>query len=125
MRVAMIGTGYVGLISGACFADFGHHVTCIDKDTERIAALKSAEIPLSDPGLADLVASNIAQERLSFSSRAEGIGQSEAIFIAVGTPSRRGDGHADLSYIYAAVQEIAPLLSPTAVVVAKSTVPVG
>jgi UDPglucose 6-dehydrogenase len=125
MRLTIIGTGYVGLISGACFADFGHHVTCIDKDTERIAALKRAEISIFEPGLADLVASNIAQERLSFSSRAEGIGQSEAIFIAVGTPSRRGDGHADLSYIYAAVQEIAPLLSPTAVVVAKSTVPVG
>jgi UDPglucose 6-dehydrogenase len=95
------------------------------KDTDRIAALKRAEISIFEPGLADLVANNIAQERLSFSSRAEGIGQSEAIFIAVGTPSRRGDGHADLSYIYAAVQEIAPLLSPTAVVVAKSTVPVG
>ena len=125
MRLTIIGTGYVGLTSGACFADFGHHVTCIDKDTERIAALKRAEIPIFEPGLADLIANNIAQERLSFSSRAEGIGQSEAIFIAVGTPSRRGDGHADLSYIYAAVQEIAPLLSPTAVVVAKSTVPVG
>jgi UDPglucose 6-dehydrogenase len=125
MRLTIIGTGYVGLISGACFADFGHHVTCIDKDTERIAALKRAEIPIFEPGLADLVANNIAQERLSFSSRAEGIGQSEAIFIAVGTPSRRGDGHADLSYIYAAVEEIAPLLSPTAIVVAKSTVPVG
>jgi UDPglucose 6-dehydrogenase len=125
MRVTIIGTGYVGLISGACFADFGHHVTCIDKNVERIAALKRAEIPFFEPGLADLVANNIAQERLSFSSRAEGISQSEAIFIAVGTPSRRVDGHADLSYIYAAVQEIAPLLSPMAVVVTKSTVPVG
>jgi UDPglucose 6-dehydrogenase len=125
MRLTILGTGYVGLISGACFADFGHQVTCIDKDTERIAALKRAEMPIFEPGLADLVANNMAQERLSFSSRAEGIGQSEAIFIAVGTPSRRGDGHADLRYIYAAVREIAPLLSPTAVVVAKSTVPVG
>ena len=125
MRVAMIGTGYVGLISGACFADFGHHVTCIDEDAGRIAALERGEIPVFEPGLADLVANNIAQERLSFSSRPEGIGQAEAVFIAVGTPSRRGDGHADLSYIYGAVREIAPLLSPTAVVVTKSTVPVG
>jgi len=125
MRVTMIGTGYVGLISGACFADFGHHVTCIDKDAERIAALKRAEIPIFEPGLADLVANNIAQEQLSFSSRPEGIGQAEAVFLAVGTPSRRGDGHADQRHIYGAVREIAPLLSPTAVVVTKSTVPVG
>jgi UDPglucose 6-dehydrogenase len=125
MRVTMIGAGYVGLVSGACFADFGHHVTCVDKDAGRIAALKRGEIPIFEPGLADLVATNMAQERLSFSTKPEGIDEADAVFIAVGTPSRRGDGHADLSYIYSAVREIAPLLSPTAVVVTKSTVPVG
>ena len=125
MRVTMIGAGYVGLVSGACFADFGHHVTCVDKDAGRVAALKRGEIPIFEPGLADLVATNMAQERLSFSTRPDGIDEADAVFIAVGTPSRRGDGHADLSYIYSAVREIAPLLSPTAVVVTKSTVPVG
>jgi UDPglucose 6-dehydrogenase len=125
MRVTMIGAGYVGLVSGACFADFGHRVTCVDKDAARIAALKRGEIPIFEPSLADLIASNVAHERLSFSTKPDGIGQAEAVFIAVGTPSRRGDGHADLSYIYGAVREIAPLLSPTAVVVTKSTVPVG
>ena len=125
MRVTMIGAGYVGLVSGACFADFGHHVTCVDKDAGRIAALKRGEIPIFEPGLADLVATNMAQERLSFSTKPDGIDEADAVFIAVGTPSRRGDGHADLSYIYSAVREIAPLLSPTAVVVTKSTVPVG
>jgi UDPglucose 6-dehydrogenase len=125
MRVTMIGAGYVGLVSGACFADFGHHVTCVDKDAGRIAALKRGEIPIFEPGLADLVATNMAQERLSFSTKPDGIDESDAVFIAVGTPSRRGDGHADLSYIYSATREIATLLSPTAVVVTKSTVPVG
>ena len=125
MRVAMIGAGYVGLVSGACIADFGHHVTCIDKDAGRISALKRCEIPIFEPGLAELVATNMAQERLSFSTRSEGLCEADAVFLAVGTPSRRGDGHADLSYIYSAVREIAPLLSPTAVVVTKSTVPVG
>src|SRR3984957_9895866 len=125
MRVTMIGAGYVGLVSGACFADFGHHVTCVDKDAGRVAALKRGEIPIFEPGLADLVATNMAQERLSFSTRPDGIDEADAVFIAVGTPSRRGDGHADLSYIYSAVREIAPLLSPTTVVVTKSTVPVG
>jgi UDPglucose 6-dehydrogenase len=125
MRVTMIGAGYVGLVSGACFADFGHHVTCVDKDAGRIAALKRGEIPIFEPGLADLLATNMAQERLSFSTKPDGIDEADAVFIAVGTPSRRGDGHADLSYIYSAVREIAPLLSPTAVVVTKSTVPVG
>jgi hypothetical protein len=96
MRVTTIGTGYVGLISGACFADFGHDVTCIEKDAQRTAGLNRAEIPIFEPGLADLVANNIAQERLTFSSRAEGIDQSEVMFIAVGTPSRRGGGYADL-----------------------------
>ena len=125
MRVTMIGAGYVGLVSGACFADFGHHVTCVDKEAGRIAALKRGEIPIFEPGLADLVATNMAQKRLSFSIKPDGIDEADAVFIAVGTPSRRGDGHADLSYIYSAVREIAPLLSPTAVVVTKSTVPVG
>jgi UDPglucose 6-dehydrogenase len=125
MRVTMIGAGYVGLVSGACFADFGHHVTCVDKDAGRIAALRRGEIPIFEPGLADLVATNMAQERLSFSTKPDGIDEADAVFIAVGTPSRRGDGHADLSYIYSAVREIAPPLSPTAVVVTKSTVPVG
>jgi UDPglucose 6-dehydrogenase len=125
MRVTMIGAGYVGLVSGACFADFGHHVTCLDKDTARVAALKRGEIPVFEPSLADLIASNVGQQRLSFSTKPDAIGQAEAVFIAVGTPSRRGDGYADLSYIYGAVREIAPLLSPTAVVVTKSTVPVG
>src|SRR6202044_583086 len=125
MRVTMIGAGYVGLVSGACFADFGHHVTCVDKDAGRIAALRRGEIPIFEPGLADLDATNMAQERLSFSTTPDGIDEADAVFLAVGTPSRRGDGHADLSYIYSAVREIAPLLSPTAVVVTKSTVPVG
>jgi UDPglucose 6-dehydrogenase len=125
MRIAMVGTGYVGLVSGACFADFGHDVTCVDKDENRIAALKRGEIPIFEPGLSDLVATNMAQERLAFSTRRDAICEAEAVFLAVGTPSRRGDGHADLSHIYAAVREIAPLLSPTAVVVTKSTVPVG
>jgi UDPglucose 6-dehydrogenase len=125
MRVTMIGAGYVGLVSGACFADFGHHVTCIDKDAGRMAALRRGEIPIFEPGLADLVATNSQQGRLEFAADASGIGGADAVFIAVGTPSRRGDGHADLSYIYGAVREIAPLLSPTTVVVTKSTVPVG
>src|SRR5271156_3706761 len=125
MRVIMIGAGYVGLVSGACFADFGHQVTCIDKDTAKVAALNRGEIPIFEPGLADLVAANMRQGRLEFAADTLRIGQAEAVFIAVGTPSRRGDGHADLTYVYEAVREIAPLLSPAAVVVTKSTVPVG
>jgi len=125
MRVAMIGAGYVGLVSGACFADFGHQVTCIDKDAARIAALKRGEIPIFEPGLAELVESNVRQGRLEFAAEASRIGEAEAIFIAVGTPSRRGDGHADLSFVYRAVREIAPLIKSTAVVITKSTVPVG
>src|ERR1700745_3533012 len=103
MRVAMIGAGYVGLVSGACFADFGHQVTCIDKDETRIAALKRGEIPIFEPVLGELVESNVRQGRLEFATEASCIGQAEAIFIAVGTPSRRGDGHADLSFVYAAI----------------------
>jgi UDPglucose 6-dehydrogenase len=125
MRVTMIGAGYVGLVSGACFADFGHHVTCIDKDAKKVAALNSGEIPIFEPGLADLVEANVRQERLHFATDTAAVGESDAVFIAVGTPSRRGDGHADLTFVYEAVREIAPLLSPAAVVITKSTVPVG
>jgi UDPglucose 6-dehydrogenase len=126
MRVVMIGTGYVGLVSGACFADFGHLVTCVDKDVEKIAALKRDEIPIYEAGLEVLVANNLAQGRLDFAVDPTGaLREADAVFIAVGTPSRRGDGHADLSYVYAAAREIAPLLSTHAVVIMKSTVPIG
>jgi len=125
MRVTMIGAGYVGLVSGACFADFGHQVTCIDKDAAKIAALNRGEIPIFEPGLSELVESNVRQGRLEFAAEASRIGEADAVFIAVGTPSRRGDGHADLSFVYQAVREIAPLLSRAAVVITKSTVPVG
>ncbi len=125
MRVTMIGAGYVGLVSGACFADFGHQVTCIDKDAAKVAALNRGEIPIFEPGLDDLVEANMRQGRLEFAADTSRIMEAEAVFIAVGTPSRRGDGHADLTFVYEAVREIAPLLSPTAVVVTKSTVPVG
>jgi UDPglucose 6-dehydrogenase len=126
MRVAMIGTGYVGLVSGACFADFGHEVTCVDKDPSKIERLEKGEIPIFEPGLDDLVASNVRGGRLSFAlDGAEAIRGADAVFIAVGTPSRRGDGHADLSYVYAAAEEIAGLIEGFTVVVTKSTVPVG
>jgi len=107
MKIAMIGTGYVGLVSGTCFADFGHDVICVDKDQRKIDALLAGKMPIFEPGLESLVASNVAAGRLSFTtSLAEGIAGVDAIFIAVGTPSRRGDGHADLSYVYAAAEEI-------------------
>jgi UDPglucose 6-dehydrogenase len=126
MRVAMIGTGYVGLVSGACFADFGHVVTCVDKDAGKIARLKKGEIPIFEPGLDQLVASNVREGRLFFAAdAAEAVREADAVFIAVGTPSRRGDGHADLSYVYAAAEEIAGLIDGFTVVVTKSTVPVG
>src|SRR4030088_2056400 len=126
MRIAMIGTGYVGLVSGACFADFGHQVTCVDKDGDKIAALRGGEIPIFEPGLGDLVASNVKAGRLSFTrDLAAPVAEADAVFIAVGTPSRRGDGHADLTYVYAAAREIAAALSGFTVVVTKSTVPVG
>ncbi|HST92931.1 MAG TPA: UDP-glucose/GDP-mannose dehydrogenase family protein [Brevundimonas sp.] len=126
MRVAMIGTGYVGLVSGACFADFGHDVTCVDKDPSKIERLERGEIPIFEPGLDDLVASNVRDGRLSFAlDGAEAIRTADAVFIAVGTPSRRGDGHADLSYVHAAAEEIAGLIEGFTVVVTKSTVPVG
>jgi len=126
MRVAMIGTGYVGLVSGACFADFGHEVTCVDKDPSKIERLERGEIPIFEPGLDDLVAANVRDGRLSFAlDGAEAIRAADAVFIAVGTPSRRGDGHADLSYVHAAAEEIAGLIEGFTVIVTKSTVPVG
>src|SRR5919112_1890 len=126
MRVAMIGSGYVGLVSGACFADFGHDVCCVDKDPGKIQALHRGEIPIFEPGLADLVAKNVREHRLSFATQlTDAVRQAEAVFIAVGTPSRRGDGHADLSYVYQAAREIAAAMEGYTVVVTKSTVPVG
>ena len=126
MRVAMIGTGYVGLVSGACFADFGHNVTCVDKDAAKIAALQRGEMPIYEPGLDDLVAANVQAERLHFTTDLKGpVAEADAVFIAVGTPSRRGDGHADLSYVYDAAREIAATLDGFTIVVTKSTVPVG
>ena len=126
MRVAMIGTGYVGLVSGACFADFGHEVTCIDKDAGKIARLEDNIMPIYEPGLDTLVANNVKAGRLKFATGpAEAVAAADAVFIAVGTPSRRGDGHADLSYVYAVAEEIAHLVQGFTVVVTKSTVPVG
>ena len=126
MRVAMIGTGYVGLVSGACFADFGHVVTCVDKDAAKIDRLNAGQMPIYEPGLEDLVAANVRDGRLSFAlDGADAIRTADAVFIAVGTPSRRGDGHADLSYVYAAAEEIADLINGFTVIVTKSTVPVG
>jgi UDPglucose 6-dehydrogenase len=126
MRIAMIGTGYVGLVSGACIADFGHEVTCVDKDGTKISALKSGEIPIYEPGLNDIVQSNVRQGRLQFTTAlSEALKGAHAAFIAVGTPSRRGDGHADLSYVYEAAREIAAALTDFTVIITKSTVPVG
>lgn len=126
MRVAMIGTGYVGLVSGACFADFGHHVTCIDTDREKIDALKAGRMPIYEPGLEDLVASNVEAGRLSFTDDAKSVvGEAEVVFIAVGTPTRRGSGHADLTYVHAVAEELAGLIQGYTVIVTKSTVPVG
>ncbi len=126
MHIAMIGTGYVGLVSGACFADFGHHVTCVDKDASKISMIKGGKMPIWEPGLEALVKANIERGRLSFTQDlAEGIAKAEAVFIAVGTPARRGDGHADLTYVYEAVRELARTMTRPLVVVTKSTVPVG
>jgi UDPglucose 6-dehydrogenase len=126
MRIAMIGTGYVGLVSGACLSEFGHDVVCIDKDAGKVDTLKSGGIPIYEPGLDEVVAANVKAGRLSFETDlAHGVAGAAAIFIAVGTPSRRGDGHADLSYVFAAAEEIAKSLTGHAVVVTKSTVPVG
>ena len=126
MRIAMIGTGYVGLVSGACLSEFGHDVVCIDKDKVKIEALRAGKIPIFEPGLDEVVAANVKAGRLSFDTGLErAVGTADAVFIAVGTPSRRGDGHADLSYVYAAAEEIAAALNSYTVVVTKSTVPVG
>src|SRR3569832_1602251 len=125
MRVAMIGTGYVGLESGACFADFGHVVTCVDKDADKIERLRAGEIPIFEPGLDVLVERGVREGRLSFAAEAaQAVREADAVFIAVGTPSRRGDGHADLSYVYAAAEEVASQISGFTVIVTKSTVPV-
>jgi UDPglucose 6-dehydrogenase len=122
----MVGTGYVGLVSGACVADFGHQVICIDKDSTKISALNAGEIPIYEPGLGELVRTNVEQGRLSFTTAlSEAVAEADAVFIAVGTPSRRGDGHADLSYVYEAAREIAAALRGFTVVITKSTVPVG
>ena len=126
MRVAMIGAGYVGLVSGACFADFGHTVVCVDNDTDKVAALRRGEMPIFEPGLAELVDKNVRENRLSFTTDLAGaVTAAEAVFIAVGTPSRRGDGHADLSYVFQAAQDIASVLDGYKVIITKSTVPVG
>ncbi|HEY1720302.1 MAG TPA: UDP-glucose/GDP-mannose dehydrogenase family protein [Magnetospirillaceae bacterium] len=126
MRIAMIGTGYVGLVSGACFSEFGMDVICVDKDTSKIESLRKGRMPIFEPGLEQMVAENVKAGRLSFSTNlAESVKGADAVFIAVGTPSRRGDGHADLSYVYAAAKEIAEAIDGYTVVVTKSTVPVG
>ncbi|MFP5394614.1 MAG: UDP-glucose dehydrogenase family protein [Alphaproteobacteria bacterium] len=126
MKIAMVGSGYVGLVSGACFADFGHDVVCIDKDPAKITSLQAGIMPIYEPGLAELVASNVKAGRLTFTTDlAAGIADATAIFIAVGTPSRRGDGHADLSFVYAVAEEVGQNLKQPAVIVTKSTVPVG
>ena len=126
MRITMIGSGYVGLVSGACFSDFGHDVCCVDKDQAKIDALHAGRMPIFEPGLDQLVASNVAAGRLTFTTDlAAAVAGADAVFIAVGTPSRRGDGHADLSYVFAATEEIARAVTGPTVVVTKSTVPVG
>jgi UDPglucose 6-dehydrogenase len=126
MRIAMIGTGYVGLVSGACLSEFGHEVVCVDKDAGKVETLRAGGIPIFEPGLDDVVAANAKAGRLTFDTDlAKAVGGADAVFIAVGTPSRRGDGHADLSYVFAAAEEIAAALNGYTVVVTKSTVPVG
>lgn len=126
MRIVMIGTGYVGLVSGACFADFGHDVVCVDKDAAKVDALLDGRIPIFEPGLEALVATNVAAGRLGFTlDLATALPEADAVFIAVGTPSRRGDGHADLSFVHAAAREMASYLRDGTVVITKSTVPVG
>jgi UDPglucose 6-dehydrogenase len=126
MRIAMIGTGYVGLVSGACFADFGHRVCCVDKDKDKIDGLNAGVMPIWEPGLEALVKSNVERGRLTFTTDlASAVENAEAVFIAVGTPARRGDGHADLTFVFEAVREVARVIKPGTVVVTKSTVPVG
>ncbi len=126
MRITMIGSGYVGLVSGACFADFGHRVICVDKDAKKIEALRKGNIPIFEPGLDELVARNVKEKRLSFSTElAPAVRDSEVLFLAVGTPARRGDGHADLTYVFQAAREVAECAENFTVIVTKSTVPVG
>jgi UDPglucose 6-dehydrogenase len=126
MHITMIGAGYVGLVSGACFSDFGHHVVCVDTDAAKVDALRQGKIPIFEPGLDEIVARNVKSGRLSFTTKiAEGLSNAEVVFIAVGTPSRRGDGHADISYVLAAAREIAQAATKPLVLVTKSTVPVG
>src|SRR5437763_3414993 len=126
MRIAMIGTGYVGLVSGACFADFGHNVTCVDKDAAKIDGLNAGQMPIWEPGLESIVRFNAEHGRLQFTKdMAAAVGDAEAVFIAVGTPARRGDGHADLTFVFEAVRELSSIIRPGTVVVTKSTVPVG
>ena len=126
MRIVMVGTGYVGLVSGVCFADFGHEVVCVDKDPAKIEMLNCGGVPIFEPGLDTLVEKNVKAGRLSFTTDLPAaMNNAEAVFIAVGTPSRRGDGHADLSYVYAAAEEIAENIDGFTVIVTKSTVPVG
>ena len=126
MKITIVGTGYVGLVSGTCFAEFGVNVTCVDKDKNKIDNLKKGIIPIFEPGLAELVKKNISSKRLFFETNLKkSIDGSDAIFIAVGTPSRETDGHADLSYVYAVAEEIAECLSHYSVIVNKSTVPIG
>ena len=126
MKIAMIGTGYVGLVSGVCFSDFGHEVICVDKDEAKVAKLQAGQVPIYEPGLDVLMAKNVAAGHLSFTSDlAAAVAGADAVFIAVGTPTRRGDGHADLTYVMAAAEEIGAALTGYAVIVTKSTVPVG
>jgi len=126
MRIAMVGTGYVGLVSAACLSEFGHHVACVDSDTRKIADLNAGRVPIFEPGLEEMIGANVKARRLSFTAQLdEAVQGSEAIFIAVGTPSRRGDGHADLSFVFSAAEEVARSVDREAVLVTKSTVPVG
>src|SRR5215510_5106132 len=126
MRIAMVGSGYVGLVSGACLAQFGHDVICVDKVADKVAQLRKGDVPIYEPGLDKLVVDNVRAGRLTFDTNlAEAVGSAEAVFIAVGTPTRRGDGHADLTYVYSAAAEIAKALRGYTTVVIKSTVPVG
>jgi UDPglucose 6-dehydrogenase len=126
MKITMIGTGYVGLVSGVCFSDFGHDVVCVDKDPRKIDMLNAGEVPIYEPGLDLLMAKNVEAGRLSFTTDlASAVADADAVFIAVGTPTRRGDGHADLTYVMAAAEEVARALTGYAVIVTKSTVPVG
>ena len=126
MRIAMIGTGYVGLVSGVCFSDFGHDVVCVDKAEQKIQMLQAGDVPIYEPGLDVLMAKNVAAGRLSFTTDlTTAVAGADAVFIAVGTPTRRGDGHADLTYVMAAAEEIARAVTGYTVIVTKSTVPVG